>query len=268
MEQNLQIIIFSVCGASLFFAAGYLWAKLFSKPDNSVNLAEVNHSAINYPEQIMIQPAYKTDAHIFQKDRLKHHQEEVPLKKSQEGVQVKQKDFSPQGSKSNIEQKDKEIKRLQEQIEDLKKQNTSLRSLGLVYEAAPQPVFEEPESLEDLLESLLQRLSFKCEGIRGGALADKQGRKLAGTGPHADGLAIFGAIFNELSKKVPNMAPLTTVQELTIVGEKMGKHEVRLMVRPVSVSDVQVFLIFLFIGQAPDSETLYQVINEVSKRLS
>jgi hypothetical protein len=163
-----------------------------------------------------------------------------------------------------------------------------------VYEAPPQPVFEEePKTLDSQLESILNALSKNYAGTRGVVLADARGRLVAGIGRrHITALAGLGGIFSELAKKLsgmaqanqltrhaglaglggivgelaeklPGLAQLNKLDECTL-SEISNAHKTTVVVRPLTIPSGKMYLVALFVDEEPDSEIFDLILEQAA----
>ncbi|MCP4700662.1 MAG: hypothetical protein GY862_27980 [Gammaproteobacteria bacterium] len=158
-----------------------------------------------------------------------------------------------------LELKVSEIPRMEDSIERLSAENTTLRSLELIHRPPPRlALSEKSEGFGPVLESFLKRLSQHID-CRGGVLADEQGLPVVSSSKYAEELAVVAAIFDELAdNKIPAGLPFSTLQQFSLVDE----NSVTITAQPFPISSGQLILISLSVGAGPDKELINQLISQ------
>jgi hypothetical protein len=149
---------------------------------------------------------------------------------------------------------------LRSSMERLRQENRQLRSLGLVQQppARVRPAPSEPagESVQELLEQFARRME-----VRGSALADEHGLLVAGTGPHAEGLAVASALADGLMTQLGELLPMAALRRLVVVDA----NAVTAALYPFQAGSVRLTLASLSVGQEPDRAEIDELIGRATR---
>ncbi|MFP3979891.1 MAG: hypothetical protein ACLFUY_00720 [Desulfobacterales bacterium] len=167
-----------------------------------------------------------------------------------------------QEENSRLKTQQKAVREMESEIAALKSENANLKSMKIVQDGPPQPELHFSEKgLGAVLQHLVNRLS-ESENARGAVLADELGLMIAGTGAHSEAMAGMAAVFSETSAQLQNMLPFGEIDHMQIVN----RNDLTLMIRPLSVSDHELILTTLSVGQGPDRNTIKSLMQDNASR--
>jgi len=254
MNDEAVSQLLSLLGGLSLFCGGYVLAEIRAMKKNGINPDAIGPSSGEHP---LVSPDTEAQGHTANGNI-----QAAPLHLSAE------EDGEITRLKRALEEREGTIAKLKEQIQQLDEEVATLRSLGLTYEAPPKPIFIDPQHLEGRLAAKLGQLSSEWPENRGLVLADKRGRRVAGVGKQGQikGLAALGAIFHELTVRLPKLTQLTKLHELTF-SERSGGHKVTIVMVPLAVRPEQIYLVARYLGEGTVPPAFQRLCEELPQQL-
>ena len=154
-----------------------------------------------------------------------------------------------------------EVPYLHNMIDQLKQENRELRSLGLVIQPSAATTRTAPaENAAGSVQQLLEQYSENI-GARGVALADEHGLLVAGTSDYAEGLAVTGALCDNLMTQVADILPLGSLRQVVLVDS----NAVTAAIYPFRFGPDQLMLASLSVGPLPEGDAIDDLVSQASQ---
>ena len=154
-----------------------------------------------------------------------------------------------------------EVPYLHQMIDQLKQENRELRSLGLVIQPSAATTRTAPaENAAGSVQQLLEQYSENI-GARGVALADEHGLLVAGTSDYAEGLAVTGALCDNLMTQVADILPLGSLRQVVLVDS----NAVTAAIYPFRFGPDQLMLASLSVGPLPEGDAIDDLVSQASQ---